>query len=147
VWDKRTSFVFLAATALFAVYFPLAILIQRLDPVAPNITGEKILMRGAFPQKREWGSLGYAYSITMLGKLDRNWDSMEDGSRSPLLIYENDRPIGPAHSNHVDIQNIGRGRYSHWENRGVVFSTSDNTNPNTNGRAYWIVDPSSTGAK
>ena len=68
--DKSTSFVFLAVVVLFAIYFPLAGLIQRRDPVAPNIPGEKLLMRGSFIQKKEWGSFGYAYSITALGKLD-----------------------------------------------------------------------------
>jgi len=140
--DKSTSFVFLAVVVLFAIYFPLAGLIQRRDPVAPNIPGEKLLIRGSFIQKKERGSFGYAYSITALGKLDRDPDSLEDSGRSPLLIYENDRLLGPAHSTHVDIQHIGLGRYSHWRNMGLIFSTSDNTNPNTNGRAYWVVNPS-----
>jgi hypothetical protein len=68
-------------------------------------------------------------------------DTLEDNQRSPVLIYENNRPLGPAHSLHADISNLGRGRYSHWKGEGVRFSTSDNSDPNTNDRYYWIVVP------
>jgi hypothetical protein len=50
-------------------------------------------------------------------------------------------PGGPAHSDHYDIEAIGRGRYSHWKDLGLLLSTSDNTDPNKNGRAYWAVIP------
>jgi hypothetical protein len=63
-----------------------------------------------------------------------------DEKRSPVLLYENDRLLGPAHSIHKDIAQIGLGRYSHW-GKGMVFSTSDNSDPNTNGRKYWAVVP------
>jgi SAM-dependent methyltransferase len=56
-------------------------------------------------------------------------------NRSPLLLYENDVLLGSAHSPHVEIREIGLGRYSHWNNT-LYFSTSDNTDPRTNGRTY-----------
>jgi hypothetical protein len=68
-------------------------------------------------------------------------DSTSDNKRSPVLLYENDHLLGPAHSLHADIGKLGRGRYSHWTDWGFIFSTSDNSDPNTNGRAYWAVVP------
>jgi len=56
-------------------------------------------------------------------------------NRSPLLLYENDVLLGSAHSPHVEIREIGLGRYSHWNNT-LYFSTSDNTDPRKNKRIY-----------
>ena len=58
--------------------------------------------------------------------------------RSPLILYEDDKPLGPAHSPHEEVEHVGRGRYSHWKEIGILMSTSDNTDPNRNGRLYWI---------
>ena len=58
--------------------------------------------------------------------------------RSSVVLVEGTQALGPAHVLHADIRAHGRGRYSHWE-AGLYFSTSDNTDPNTNGRRYTIV--------
>lgn len=55
--------------------------------------------------------------------------------RSNLMLYENDALIGFARSVHAPIREHGRGRFSHW-NDWLVFSASDNTDPNTNSRIY-----------
>jgi len=60
---------------------------------------------------------------------------------SPVIVYEDEQPLGPPHSLHREIAEIGKGRYSHWKTQGIVFSTSDNSDPNTNGRRYWAVIP------
>jgi len=61
---------------------------------------------------------------------------------SPMQVFEDDRRLGPAHCFHDHIARRGRGRFSHWG--GVVyFSTSDNSDPNTNGRSYSFVIGSS----
>jgi len=62
-------------------------------------------------------------------------DDVDQQRRSPLRLFEDDKPLSPAHSLHCWIRELGEGRYSHWQNR-LLFSTSDNTNPNTNGRVY-----------
>lgn len=59
----------------------------------------------------------------------------EDRSRTVLL--EDGQPLGPPHSSHSFIDHGGRGRYSHWETF-LCFSTSDNSDPRTNGRIYQI---------
>jgi len=44
-------------------------------------------------------------------------------------------PLLEAHSLHDDIRGVGQGRYSHWRN-ALLFSTSDNSDAQTNGRVY-----------
>ena len=56
---------------------------------------------------------------------------------SRLRLYEDDRELGPAHSSHEHIRARGRGSYSHWGAQ-LYFSTSDNSDPRTNGRRYRI---------
>jgi hypothetical protein len=63
------------------------------------------------------------------------------GGHSDLVLMENGKPLGPAHSAHADIRKDGQGRYSHWGARTLYFSTSDNTDPKTNGREYKVVYP------
>jgi hypothetical protein len=62
-------------------------------------------------------------------------DSVNEGTKSKLVIYENGKPLGPAHSMHDDIRTKGKGRFSHWLDT-LYFSTSDNSDPNTNGKKY-----------
>jgi arylsulfatase A-like enzyme len=52
-------------------------------------------------------------------------------------LLEDGRELGPAHSPHEDVREQGSGRYSHWKGR-LFFSTSDGSDPNTNGRSYAI---------
>ncbi|MGE5531681.1 MAG: hypothetical protein ACM3VW_06160, partial [Bacteroidota bacterium] len=62
-------------------------------------------------------------------------------TRSKLILYEDGKPLGPAHNAHIDTMENGLGRWSHWGTRSIQFSTSDNTDPRTNGRQYKIVNP------
>ena len=56
---------------------------------------------------------------------------------SPLRLYEDGVALGPAHCTHAEIRGEGRGRYSHW-GAALYFSTSDNSDPRTNGRRYAV---------
>lgn len=80
------------------------------------------------------GTFAYAYRLP---ELVRYADGMAASSRSPLRLLENGRPIGQPHSMHHDIRTSGGGLYSHW-NDYILFSTSDNSDPNANGRTYSI---------
>jgi hypothetical protein len=62
-------------------------------------------------------------------------DDIHLWERSPLRLFEDGRMLGPAHALHYKIRRDGGGTYSHWQSR-LLFSTSDNTNPNSNGRIY-----------
>lgn len=61
--------------------------------------------------------------------------------RSKLLLYEDGQLLGPAHNGHIDTMQNGGGRWSHWGSRSIQFSTSDNSDPRTNGRQYKVVNP------
>jgi hypothetical protein len=64
--------------------------------------------------------------------------------RSRIIVCEDDYPLGPGHTNHDDIRLNGRGGYSHLPSY-ILFSTSDNSDPNKNGRKYRvIIDPRKT---
>jgi hypothetical protein len=67
-------------------------------------------------------------------------DGMNHPSRSPLVVLENGQPLGPQHSMHETIRSVGRGCLSHWGD-ALYFSTSDNSDPRTNGRAYTALIP------
>ena len=62
-------------------------------------------------------------------------DTNEDPRRSTLRLFEDGVALGPAHSVHATIAIAGRGAFSHW-NTVIYFSSSDNSDPRTNGRAY-----------
>lgn len=76
---------------------------------------------------------GYAYKIDY--DLDVTGDSQQNPQQSTMRLFENGVEMIPAHSNHEDIRRYGLGQFSHWGNT-LYFSTSDNSNPLTNGRKY-----------
>jgi hypothetical protein len=55
--------------------------------------------------------------------------------RSTLRLKENGVPLLFAHQNLDDVVQLGAGRHSHWHD-DLVFSASDNSDPNANGRFY-----------
>ncbi|UOE51680.1 hypothetical protein MTO98_11385 [Mucilaginibacter sp. SMC90] len=69
------------------------------------------------------------YDLTEIG------DSNTSPTVSKLRLFENGVELGPAHSIHHDIRAFGLGQFSHWGNT-LYFSTSDNSDPLTNGRKY-----------
>ena len=52
-----------------------------------------------------------------------------------MMLYEDGRILGLAHSLHDHIAKYGGGRFSHW-GEYIYFSASDSSDPNTNGRSY-----------
>lgn len=64
-------------------------------------------------------------------------DHKDAHRRSPIVVVEDGRRLGPPHSVHGDIRAKGEGRFSHW-NEDLYFSASDGSDPNTNGRVYEI---------
>ena len=47
-------------------------------------------------------------------------DGVDKPRRSRLVVKEDGKPLGPAHSLHADIAETGGGRFSHWDS-WVVF--------------------------
>lgn len=58
----------------------------------------------------------------------------------PLMLLEDGRELGPVCPMHRTIREVGGGLYSHWSDQ-LIFSTSDGSDPRSNGRQYSLVDP------
>ena len=125
---------FAAAYWLKTSYVPMA-----LREGGPKVTGVKIMLQRPF---REFLDSKFAVISNDIS-FSATADTADDTTRSNIVIYEDDKPLGPAHSTHADVGNIGLGRFSHWRFNYpmFLFSSSDNTDPRTNGRTYWAVKP------
>lgn len=78
---------------------------------------------------------GYAWLVS-LPHLEM-WGASLDAPLSGSVLLENGVVIGPGNQSHDDIRNAGGGRFSHWGGQ-LWFSSSDGTDPRTNGRTYVI---------
>lgn len=135
-WSRKNKTI--AAVAAFATYFVLAGWAKWswLDPVPRG----RVVFRleQPFEVYREHGVS--CYQLRSEPVFDSVTDTDDEPRRSPLLLYEGNQPLGPAHSSVEDVGRLGQGRYSHTK-RGLVFSASDNTDVNKNKRVYWAVLP------
>ena len=96
------------------------------------------------PERNRWKIFRHAggFSYTMKLNGDYAGDDESNNHRSILRLYENGKPLGPAHAPHSAIARSGGGCFSHWKDE-VYFSTSDNSDPNENGGSYYLQpDPS-----
>ena len=77
---------------------------------------------------------GHRWTASMR-RLHHLADSSGFPNRSTLVVYENGIPLPRAHVPHDLIRNEGNGVYFHWGG-AILFSTTDNSDPNSNGRTY-----------
>jgi hypothetical protein len=72
-------------------------------------------------------------------------DVLTDPRRATLELTENGKPLGPAHALQSEVAIMGGGSYIFLQTGedppALIFSTSDNSDPNTNGRVYRVTDP------
>lgn len=130
-WNKRAKWA--CALAGTALYFSVALGLKYsyVPPAIPP--GEKVALHRPFSKIEKFGF------VSDMPELSASADRLDDNARSSIVVYENDRPLGPAHTvPHSEIATMGHGRFSHW-NDVIVFSASDNTDANSNGRGYWAV--------
>jgi hypothetical protein len=137
----RTVTILAICAAIYAAYFPVALWLGRIYVPIEKPPGEMVQLISKIEHVE-----GFAYQAPT-PFLITYADNDPANQRSPIILYENMTPLGPPHSAHHDIQEIGRGRYSHWNGApdtglrtvgGVLFSASDNSDPRTNGRRYWV---------
>jgi len=79
---------------------------------------------------------GHAW-VTPLQRHADTSDTNDQPRRSRLMLYEDGVPLGFAHVPHAHIEAYGGSRYSHW-GETLIFSASNNSDPNANGRRYSI---------
>jgi hypothetical protein len=145
-WNRSAKFV--CAIVAVSAYFSVAYWLKRtyvpvhISSIEPRVSGQRILLRRPFVRflNSDFAVIASDHLFVALA------DSVDNNDRSRIEIYENETRVGPAHSTHADVARIGRGRFSHWRNNGAifVFSSSDNSDPQTNHRAYWAVKPDSS---
>lgn len=61
-------------------------------------------------------------------------------NRSRSFVFEDGRQLPDPHASHDTIADEGAGRFSHWEH-SIFLSSSDGSDPNTNGRTYLLLTP------
>ena len=82
----------------------------------------------------------YAYVTNIQPQMFPNRpDRNEAPQASALRLWENDVELGPAHSIHQTLAVSGQGRFSHW-GQNLFFSSSDGSDPRSNGRLYTYTD-------
>src|SRR5262249_35255667 len=75
--------------------------------------------------------------VAYLLPLGTKWMSQTPTHSSPARVLENGVPLAWPNASHEEISKVGQGRYSLWQ--GVLYlSTSDNSDPRTNGRQYTL---------
>jgi hypothetical protein len=79
---------------------------------------------------------GHCFTVTLPGT-EHIADRSESPLQSPARIFENERPLGPAHAQHDYIRAVGEGAYSHWGGT-LYFSSSDKSDPRTNNKKYRV---------
>jgi hypothetical protein len=90
------------------------------------------------------GRFGYVVDLPALGVFSPSENALDGsaawGKRSRLVLLEDGKPVGPAQAMHDVVRNTGQGAFSHW-NHQLYFSSSDNSDPRTNGRMYTMLLP------
>ncbi|MGY4479784.1 hypothetical protein [Bradyrhizobium sp. USDA 3364] len=98
--------------------------------VLPPSPIDRNLVRGTF-----YFFKGHAYQIPV---------KYLNGELSAAQLYEDDKLLGPANSDREEIITKGAGRFQFFRDNTNFFgpvlllSTSDNSDPNTNGRKYHL---------
>ena len=98
---------------------------EKLDP--------KKIRGGGMDRKNKRPMRAYTYSLRHGAPCDRI-------GRSRLMLFEDGKPLRQRQS-HAKIRSEGLGRFCHWGAHGLIFSTSDNTDPRVNKREYRVVYP------
>ncbi len=122
------------AAALYLLVPPPALELVNLGP------SYQVAVSGPYTHE-----IGNAYEAA-LPDLTPYSDGPSAPNQSSLRLYEDGQLLGPPHSVHQNIRIVGAGSFSHWGGI-LIFSASDNSDPNTNGHRYtatYLIPGSST---
>jgi hypothetical protein len=127
---RQTRFVLAASAVVYGIFIAVAPLVATKSRVLPPVDNARLLIgfQKPFPERNL-----YLLNSSQFREFE---DADEDDQKSPVVLYEDDKPLGPAHSHHHEIEQLGQGRYAHLKGQGILMSTSDNSDPRTNGRRY-----------
>ena len=128
-WGALTfSQVTAIVTASLAIYFPVALYLKFSYVPQPDLP-KAAQLSGPFRRVNQT-----AWRASLPLKLDAIADVSWGPTRSTLVLLENGHPLGPPHAGWSAIN----GGYWHLLGEGLIFSASDNSDPNTNGRTYSV---------
>jgi hypothetical protein len=121
------------AFAILMLLFFVAVLVM--DRSGPRcLLAEGLALRPPFTKF----GVGFAY-VAAAPSLASYSDTLAAQTESRFVICEDGYLLGPPHSVHAEIDTKGGGRFSHWDTAGgFVFSASNNSDPNTNGKRYRV---------
>ena len=103
----------------------------RVERIVDLDRGTTVRLHGPFRQES-----GFAWQVR-LPDLAHAADTVDAPRRSPVVLLEDGRALWLRHTLHEEIRTQGGGTYSHWGEH-LILSTSDNSDPNSNGRSYEI---------
>jgi hypothetical protein len=83
---------------------------------------------------------GHAWIISLPKAWEAYSSNLTHLDRSRARLTEDGKPLGPNNATHDEIRTDGNGAYSHWQT-ALYFSTSDNSDPRSNGRVYVVELP------
>ncbi len=84
-------------------------------------------------------AIGFVKGVCYVASMDFGEDGYKEAQKnSGLKLYEDGKELGPIDNLHANIIEKGEGLYSHWTRESLFFSTSDNSDPRTNGRTYEV---------
>jgi len=128
---------FLAVSVYLAFVFLFLVATRRVRPGNPFKTFPRWLIYRLFfrvKQPRELKEFtpetGHCYLATIHHRI---LSDLESASR--IQVYEDGVPLPRPHADHQLIRKRGLGAFSHWGS-AIYLSTSDNSDPRTNGRTY-----------
>jgi hypothetical protein len=126
-----------AAALIYAVYLPIALSLQHSYVPPTHASPPPRIAARAWPlgaiSPYGHGGIAFRAHVYVFEPLE---EDNEAEQHSPVVLYEDGKPLGPAHSPLADVLRKGGGRYTHLKGAGIIFSSSDNTDPSKNGRHY-----------
>jgi 2-polyprenyl-6-hydroxyphenyl methylase/3-demethylubiquinone-9 3-methyltransferase len=97
------------------------------------VRGELREIKGQFHRA---GGRMFKFHVPEMAHLSEN--ASDWNGKSSMFLFEDSHPMQYPRSEHAHIRRYGIGRYIHW-GEYIWFSSSDNSDPNTNGRCYKLL--------
>lgn len=94
-------------------------------------TEAPLILKPPFRHRR-----GHGWEATLPAALEGTGNTADHPYRSRLRLLEDGKALGHPYASWLDIAYAGGGAYNQLDT--LLFSTSDNTDPNSNGRTYAI---------
>lgn len=133
---NRTSNIFYSKEFCISLIILWAIALVFVLLWLQGITGENQQLPISAQAAQPSGHGPYSFVVSM--GTDRLGQT--DTFLSPAILLENGRTLGPGNTQPADIGQMGDGRFS-FRKGHLNFSSSDNSDPRTNGRNYMLVLP------